>query len=226
MRRALGVCVLGLLLFSASPAPASAHAEVLRSSPRNGSTVAHAPQVITVTFGEVVNLDASGVRVTGPDGSTVPADAAARGAVLSVRPVGRLPIGPVALSFHVVSEDGHPISGAIAFVIGSAGPRGAPATIATTPSVRTDVSGRRPGPLTVVLDRLVSGGSVQWTSAEQPEPITWRVRSDGPRAVASGVLPRAGTWQLRATLEGAHFTVLVVTGTLDVVPRPSRKVGR
>lgn len=214
MRRAVaavGAAVLVGAMALSNAVPASAHAEVESSSPRNGAVVPTPPTQVRVTFGEDVTLDSA--RLVGPTGSALASAASIDGAVLTITPKAALPRGPITAAWHVVSDDGHPVSGAIAFVVGSA-PRTGPAQRLTAfPRVPTTLSGTRPGALTLTLGTSGVGSDVEWTSPSVPEPITWRLSRDGRTVAGRGVLPVAGTWSFTATVVKKGGAAVVVTGT-------------
>jgi len=218
IKRAFAVAVLGSLILLVSPAPAFAHAELLRSNPRNGSVVAASPRTITLTFGEGVTMAQTAPQLTDASGAVIPVAADLRGPSLDITPSRTLRRGPATVTYHVLSEDGHEVAGAVTFVVRNAGPRGSAVAMSTTPAVPTTLNGRRPGQLTVSLARPATSGQVVWTSPNLAEPITWRVTSDGNSSVATGVLPRSGPWQMAATLQGKGFTVLVVRGSVTLSP--------
>jgi methionine-rich copper-binding protein CopC len=217
-RIACASAVLGSLFLLVTPAPAQAHADLLRSTPRNGSVIPAPPRTITLTFGETVTLASTLPRLTDARGVLVPTVAQLQGPTLVVTPSAGLPPGPASLSYQVLSEDGHEVRGAIAFVVRTAGRRGPAQVISTLPSVPTRLSGSRPGLLTLTLSRPATSGEVLWTGPSGADPIRWRVNPRGRLASASGVLPTAGVWQMQATLEGQGFAVLVVRGTAALRP--------
>ena len=59
--------MFGFLLAS----PASAHAELVATDPANGAQLAEAPDEITMTFTESVNLLEDGIRLVDSVGATV-----------------------------------------------------------------------------------------------------------------------------------------------------------
>lgn len=213
MRRALGAALLGSLIIMVNPAVAHAHADVTSSSPRNGAQVASAPKVITVTFGEPVTLDDQKPAIVNNAGAVVPSSATMSGTRLTVTPSRSLARGSYAVTWHVVSDDGHPVSGAISFTVGKPGPRGPRIALSTTPAVPTVLSGSRSGPLTVTFAHPATSGEVEWTNPHLLEPITWHVVGAGRTSSASGVLPVAGTWTMTATLEGKDYSIVVLKGS-------------
>lgn len=109
----LRVALLSLALLFVGSGPASAHASLVESDPKDGAILTAAPTAITFTFSENVGNPAY-VSVTAPDGSKVD--------VTGVRAVDRRITGTVAdvdqkgrytAAFRVVSADGHPVEGTI-----------------------------------------------------------------------------------------------------------------
>lgn len=115
------VAVLACALLQGA-APASAHAVLTGSDPREGSVLKTAPKQITVTFDESVALVEDSLRVLDPDNRPVtdgdPRHAGGRGNTDSVRLASGLKQGTYTVSWRVVSADSHAVSGAFTFSIG------------------------------------------------------------------------------------------------------------
>lgn len=216
MRKALVAAVLGSLLLVVSPAPAYAHADLVRSVPANGSVVDTAPSSIRLTFSEPVTLDAS--RILDASGTEVASRATLAGSMLTLTPTVPLNRGITTATFTITSDDGHQVEGAIAFVIGKPGARGATQRIATSPAVTTRLSGSRPGVLTTTFTSPATSGEVVWTSPQVAGSLSWPVCARGRVAEARGVLPFAGTWTMRATLISAKGAIIITTGTATLTP--------
>lgn len=208
--------VLGSLIMLVSPAPAYAHADFTRSAPANGSTVAKAPSSVRLTFNEPVTIDSA--KILDASGSTVPSSSAMNGAVLTLTPASPLRAGITTAEFSVTSDDGHQVDGAIAFIIGKPGARGVPQSVVTSPSIATRLNGSRPGSLTLTFANKASSGEVVWTSPSIDGSLTWSVRARGKVSEASGVLPFAGAWTMRATLVSAKGSVVITSGTATLNP--------
>src|SRR5688572_6896146 len=123
-RRAL-VVLAGLLLgfFGAflAAAPASAHAALVNSDPGNGTIVPDAPNKVTLTFSESVQLLSDKLRVIGPDGERVDQgepSVAGTQVTIPVRSGG--PRGTYLVSYRVISADSHPVAGTITYSVGAA----------------------------------------------------------------------------------------------------------
>ncbi|WP_020120773.1 copper resistance CopC/CopD family protein [Streptomyces canus] len=127
--------------------PASAHTELVSSSPKDGATPAKAPDHLTLTFDEAVDL--ADVRVLTVDGDRLPVARPPRGTAKGTAEsnVVRVALGsPADGRFAVVwsvvdEEDGHASSGRIAFAVGAApartgGDEARAAAPAPSPSVR------------------------------------------------------------------------------------------
>ena len=211
MRKALVAAVLGSLIMLVSPAPAYAHADLVRSTPSNGSVIAKAPTTIRLTFSEPVSLDSSSILDS--SGAVIPSRAAMTGTVLTLTPSSALRSGITTAIFSITSDDGHQVDGAVSFVIGKPGARGPAQSIATTPSVATRLNGSRPGSLTATFANKAASGEVIWTSPSLQGSLTWPVHARGKASEASGVLPFAGDWTMRATLISAKGALVITTGT-------------
>ncbi|MFJ6380005.1 FixH family protein [Kitasatospora sp. NPDC092039] len=125
-RRTAGVLgVLGALLalMLAGAGPASAHAVLDSTDPRQNSVVATAPQAVTLTFSESVSLSGDSVRVLDPAGKAVdtgdPAHADGKGNTARVGLRSGLANGTYTVAWRAVSDDSHPVGGAFTFSIGA-----------------------------------------------------------------------------------------------------------
>ncbi|CAL9493832.1 copper resistance CopC/CopD family protein [Streptomyces sp. enrichment culture] len=127
------LAVTGMLL--AGAAPASAHAALTGSDPRQGAVVAKAPQQVSLTFSEAVSLSDDSLRVFDPRGERADTGkpAGSGGTTYSVKLHSGLPDGTYTVTYQVVSADSHPVSGAFTFSIG--------APSATTVSVADQAAG-------------------------------------------------------------------------------------
>jgi len=138
--------------------PAAAHAELLSITPANGAQLTSPPTKVQMTFSESVNLIEGGIRLVNDSGATVPtSEPTVRGSTLTWPMPAELPKGAYVITWRVVSSDGHPVSGASSFGIGTAAvavpnsTTGTGALGATGSSVATGAT----APWSVVLVRLV-----------------------------------------------------------------------
>ncbi|MEU5263907.1 copper resistance CopC family protein [Amycolatopsis sp. NPDC021455] len=139
LRRASGavlVALAGLVVFAG---PASAHTELVSSSPAEGASLATAPAQIQLTFGEPVTLPPDPLRVVGRDGARwqIGTPSVAGGVVtVPVTPVG----GAQAYSatWKVIAKDGDNVTGILHFTLT------APATATTTAAGPTATTSATP----------------------------------------------------------------------------------
>src|SRR5215469_11049526 len=110
--------------------PASAHADLVRSDPPDGSVLAHAPSVARLWFSENISPEFSSARVVDRTGAAVAGSHAQAGGdprQLTVE-LPRLGTGTYGLVWRVLAEDdGHTTSGVVVFTVGGAA--SAPGTI-------------------------------------------------------------------------------------------------
>ncbi|WP_226355133.1 copper resistance CopC family protein [Pseudonocardia sp. ICBG601] len=161
-----------LLALVAGAAPAWAHTELESSSPAANSQVGTAPTSVSLTFSEDIAAADATVSVTGPGGTDYAAGpATGDGDTLTVplRPLGAA--GAYTVTYRVVSDDGHPVSGTVPFTLASPGPGAAAATSAaaapsaapttapqTTPTASSDDGGAPVWPWIVVAVVVIGAG--------------------------------------------------------------------
>ena len=122
----------------ASPRGVAAHALLQSSDPAAGSTVAAAPAIVTLTFGEQPDPKLSSVRILDTGGRDVAAGAATavldRPLVLTIA-LGDVPEGVYTVAWRTVSVvDGHTTAGSFAFGVGVPAGVAGPTSTATTSS--------------------------------------------------------------------------------------------
>ena len=99
--------------------PAAAHATLISTDPGEGARVQKAPAAVTLDFSEGVSLGAGYARVLGSGGERVDAGTASvDGGVLTIPLRSGLPDDGYLVTYRVISDDSHPISGAYSFVVG------------------------------------------------------------------------------------------------------------
>lgn len=125
LRLFLILFTLGIALAPAGEA--RAHAALTRATPADGSVVASAPAEFSLGFSEPVSPLV--LTLIGPDGMKRRLDRfALADRTLTIAVPAGLSAGTHVLSWRVVSEDGHPVSGSVMFAIGA--PSAAPAAAA------------------------------------------------------------------------------------------------
>jgi methionine-rich copper-binding protein CopC len=120
-RAALGSVLLALGILIAGPAPlALAHTELILSTPDDGSRIATVPDEVELTFSEDLLPETVVVSVEDSAGMVV------RVLELEVDGSDVIVTWPPGLSgtdytvnYRVVSQDGHPVSGSLAFTVDS-----------------------------------------------------------------------------------------------------------
>ncbi|CAL9517574.1 copper resistance CopC/CopD family protein [Streptomyces sp. enrichment culture] len=105
----------------ASAAPASAHAALTGSDPRQGAVVDRAPAQVSLTFSESVSMDDDSIRVLDPKGKRVDdgGPSGTGGTTYAVKLHAGLPDGTYTVTYQVVSADSHPVAGAYTFSVGA-----------------------------------------------------------------------------------------------------------
>ncbi|MFF4008763.1 copper resistance CopC/CopD family protein [Streptomyces sp. NPDC001717] len=122
-RLALVLAALLATLFTAAT-PATAHAALTASDPKDGAVVATAPAQVTLSFSEQVAMGGDSIRILDPQGKRV--DTGELRDLCSGNTVrygtalrSGLPNGTYTVAWQAVSADSHPISGAFTFSIGA-----------------------------------------------------------------------------------------------------------
>jgi len=121
---ALGAAAAMVLLAQ----PASAHADLVRSDPADGSVLAQAPSVARLWFSEEISPEFSSARVVDHTGKAITGSRAEVGggdqAQLTVE-LPRLGTGTYGLVWRVLAEDdGHTTGGVVVFTVGAAAAAG------------------------------------------------------------------------------------------------------
>jgi len=118
--------VLALLLLTGFVRDASAHASLTSAEPRDGAVVVLAPKKVELHFNESVTAGAVNlIDATGKLRSDAVVDA--RDEAVDIMLPADLPNGTQIVSYRVISEDGHPVSGSVTFSIGAPTANKAPA---------------------------------------------------------------------------------------------------
>ncbi|GLY01277.1 transport integral membrane protein [Actinoplanes sp. NBRC 101535] len=124
-RRRVYAVLTGLLigLFGSlmAAAPASAHAALVGSDPGMGTIVPDAPNRVTLSFSESVQLLQGKIRVIGPDGARADqGDPTVDGATVTIPLRSGGGRGTYLVSYRVISADSHPVAGTITYSVGAA----------------------------------------------------------------------------------------------------------
>lgn len=129
--RVVVVLALALLAVSGVATTASAHAQLVETSPADGATVGAVPLNARLTFTDPIDPQFVRLRLTGPDGVATTPEPVVKQGVVTVPLTDGGP-GEYVLVYRVVSKDGHPVSGRVAFTVegdpAAGGGTSAPAT--------------------------------------------------------------------------------------------------
>ncbi|WP_018333081.1 copper resistance CopC family protein [Actinomycetospora chiangmaiensis] len=163
LRPALVAALIGLLALVGA-GPALAHAVLESSDPADGSSVATAPSRITLTFDEAPTPDTATITVVGPDGTThyesgAPTSDGAKVSV-GVAPLGAA--GKYEIGYRVVSDDGHPVSGALSFTLTTPGPAAAAATTSSAAAPASTAPAVTPSNAAAASPAPDQGGVPAW----------------------------------------------------------------
>jgi copper transport protein len=115
--RRLAALLLLLGLWLAPASGAWAHAGLIGSEPADGVRMAQAPGALVLRFDETVTL--LDLRLAGPAGAVPLAAPSVEGSTIHASLPGSLPRGTYLVSYRIISADGHPVGGAIAFGLGT-----------------------------------------------------------------------------------------------------------
>lgn len=114
-RWALAMGVAAAVVVWSAAQPAWAHDEPVSFSPAEGSAVSVDPGRVAVAFEEPPGAGPFSLIVTDASGRTAETgDVSIAGSVMSV-PVRLVRAGGYAVRFEIVSDDGHPVTGAFGF---------------------------------------------------------------------------------------------------------------
>lgn len=117
---ALAAVVIVLL---ACAAPAWSHVDLIDTDPDEGAVLPVAPEELTLTFTEEVELVPGGVRLFDAAGTSLESTSSTSGTRVEVDVPTALTEGSYVLVWRVVSVDGHPRTGILTFAVGSASAR-------------------------------------------------------------------------------------------------------
>ena len=132
--------LLAVMLLLFIPGLALAHLGLAGSTPAKGAHLAAAPRELRLSFTEEVEASVARLRLLGANGGEVAISAvrslADSGQVIIADITGALEAGTYTVEWQVIGKDGHPVRGAIPFVI-APGATGLGAVPATAPPADT-----------------------------------------------------------------------------------------
>ncbi len=140
LRRFVYVFIFGFVATSMSVSTASAHTQLVSSDPVDGSVLSTPPTQVVLTFNEALLKEAEDVVIANGAGEEVKgAVATVVGAIVTIPWPADLPPDNYSVSYRIVSDDAHPITGSIGFAYTSAGNASSVATPEVTPEVMPEV---------------------------------------------------------------------------------------
>ena len=155
VRRVALLATLAVLWSLLLASPAAAHAELVDIAPANGAQLTRPPTEVRMTFTESVNLVDDGIRLVDHVGATVPTpDPTVDGRTVTWPMPTDLPEGHYVVTWRVLSKDGHPVSGAFSFGVGTAAVPGSATSTGTTGTSVNAVPSGSTAPWPVVAIRL------------------------------------------------------------------------
>ena len=116
------ILLIAATLLTGVSNPAYAHAELESSNPTNDALLTEIPETLSLTFGEdllvIEGESVNTISLQDPQGlqlNLTPVEIKAGTISVNLVDNQALPYGKYKLSYRVVSEDGHPVSGEITF---------------------------------------------------------------------------------------------------------------
>lgn len=116
----VGATIAATLVSLGSALPAQAHAQLLASNPQVSATLYQLPKAVTLTFDDDLLLLENGnqIQVRDPKRRVVDlGNSAAVGATVSVSLKKLTVLGRYSVAYHVISADGHPVTGSYSFYL-------------------------------------------------------------------------------------------------------------
>lgn len=164
MPRTVLAAVAAALIVLIGAGPASAHNELLKTGPADGSTVATMPAQLTLTFNLPTLNIGTAIRVTGPDGDVATGTPTVTDATVTQPLRADAPAGAYQVVWRVTSADGHPISGQFAFTSRAGG---------TGSSQSTATSAASAAPVAPADSAPATGTGAAGDASGSPSPLIW-----------------------------------------------------
>lgn len=113
----VAVVVATAVITVAVPGAASAHSELVSSSPTDGDSTSEIPSEIVLEFNESIQEIGNEIVVVDPEGTPVAdGEMVVDGSVVT-QPISTGAAGEYTVTWRVVSADGHPISGEFSYTL-------------------------------------------------------------------------------------------------------------
>ena len=181
--------------FMGSAQPASAHADLVSTSPIDGAVLDAAPESLVLNFNslvldgmaEVAVSDSAGGLVTGVVAQTAETE-------VVVSWPGDLPGDTYNVAFRIVSEDGHPVTGSFTFSYPETSMPLTTESAAEEPIISAEPTPDQTSDIEVASEVTVDTGSESSSGSESGSMIVWVV---GFLALA-GVVASYFIWRKRS----------------------------
>ena len=144
--------------FAATPGALAVHAQLLGSTPRDGSTIDTTDEVV-LEFNEDVDPTFVTVVVEGQGGPEAAGDPVVEGRSVTQALSPGLEAGEHVVTYRVVSTDGHPVAGRVTFTTTVAPTPTAEPTASVTPTASATASAAPSATATAPATEPVSDGS-------------------------------------------------------------------
>lgn len=136
-----------LLLVVLGAGAAQAHSELVSTTPEDGQVLDAPPTELTFTFNEDLLPDFVNFVATDPAGQVLElAVSGVSGPTATVAWPAEAPGGEWRVDYRVVSQDGHPVEGSIAFAYAASSPTPSPSPTSAAPSPAPTTSSAEPAP--------------------------------------------------------------------------------
>lgn len=161
-----------LLLVVIGAGVAQAHSELVSTTPEDGQVLDAPPTDVTFTFNEDLLPDFVNFVATDPSGQVLELTVSGvNGPTATVAWPAEAPGGEWRVDYRVVSQDGHPVDGSIAFAYAASSPTPSPTSAAPSPDPMTSSAEPAPAPTSAEPSPTVapasdsSGLSAGWVIA-------------------------------------------------------------
>lgn len=215
--RASAVSALAGLAVLLAAGPASAHPNLISTTPRDGSQVGSGPGAVVIRWDEAVKMAPQGTRIVDQKGQIVPSTSklSNKNKTLTITPTKKLGKGMYAAAYNLFSVEGHFVPGVVAFSVATPTAKGSPLRPKAIPNVPTSLDGDRVGVRTFTIATALKTGEVTWRGPGLGEPLIWKLKGNGTKATATGILPIPGTWTFEANLSNAD-NVMIPKGQVTI----------
>ena len=210
-RRSAAWALAVVIGFFLPTSTAGAHASLVSSSPTAGAVLPAAPSVVRLLFTEPVVASLSHVTLIGSNGQprhlAVSRDPREVRAIMAS--VAALQRGTYRVDWHIISADGHPVSGEFYFSVGTTGP--VPSHIATASHHDSEVALFPATIRGLALSALLAlCGLLGFTAyAATPTPAQARIVTVLAVASAALVVAHLAAWMVHVSPSGRIDSVII-----------------